>query len=73
MFSKILVAVDHSQGSKQVFEKALSIAKADGANLFLLHVLSIERGSSPMSGYLVQHKNRCIHDAPRIMRPALSY
>lgn len=29
MINKILVAIDHSAGSKQVFEKALSIAKAD--------------------------------------------
>ncbi|MEL6580887.1 MAG: universal stress protein [Cyanobacteria bacterium J06621_12] len=71
MISKILVAIDHSAGSKQVFEKALSIAKADGANLILLHVLSMDEGGSPsMSRYLVQHKNRCIHVDPRIMRQA---
>ena len=71
MFNKILVAIDHSECSKQVFEKALSIAKADGASLILLHVLSVEEGGSPpMSRYLVQHKNRCIHVDPRIMRLA---
>ncbi len=71
MFNKILVAIDHSAASKQVFEKALSVAKADGANLLLLHVLSIEEGGSPpMSRYLVQHKNSCIHVDPRIMRLA---
>ncbi|MEL7419064.1 MAG: universal stress protein, partial [Cyanobacteria bacterium J06555_3] len=42
MFSKILVAIDHSASSKRAFEKALSIAKADGANLILLHVLSMD-------------------------------
>ena len=71
MFDKILVAIDHSPSSKQVFEKALSIAKADDANLILLHVLSIEESGSPlMSRYLVQHKERCIHVDPRIMRLA---
>jgi nucleotide-binding universal stress UspA family protein len=71
MFNKILVAIDRSQSSKQVFEKALSVAKADGANLILLHVLSIEEGGSPpMSRYLVQHKNSCIHVDPKIMRLA---
>jgi len=71
MFSKILVAIDHSASSKQVFEKALSIAKADGANLILLHVLSMDEGGSPsMSRYLLQHKNRCIHLDPHIMRLA---
>lgn len=71
MFNKILVAIDHSAGSKQVFDKALFIAKADGANLLLLHVLSVEEGGSPpMSRYLIQHKNRCIHVDPRIMRLA---
>ncbi|MEM7761992.1 MAG: universal stress protein [Cyanobacteria bacterium P01_A01_bin.40] len=71
MFNKILVAIDHSAGSKQVFDQALSIAKADGASLILLHVLSVEeKGSPPMSRYLVQHKNRCIHVNPSIMRLA---
>ena len=71
MFNKILVAIDHSAASKQVFEKALSIAKADNANLILLHVLSVEEGGSPpMSRYLIQHKERCIHVDPRIMELA---
>ena len=71
MFNNILAAIDHSIGSKQVFNKALSVAKADGANLILLHVLSVEESTSPfMSSYLVQHKNRCIHVDPRIMRQA---
>lgn len=71
MFNKILAAIDHSIGSKQVFNEALSVAKADGANLILLHVLSVEEPTSPfMSSYLVQHKNRCIHVDSRIMRQA---
>ena len=71
MFNKMLVAIDHSAGSKQVFENALSIAQADGANSILLHVLSVEEGGRPlMSGYLVQHKEHCIHVEPGIMRLA---
>ncbi|MCC0177773.1 universal stress protein [Waterburya agarophytonicola K14] len=71
MFQKILVAVDHEPGSKQVFNQALSLAKADGGNLILLHVVSVEEENSPfMSPYLVYHKNRCIHVDPRIMRQA---
>ena len=71
MFNKILVAIDHSAASKQVFEKALSVAKADGTNLILLHVLSVEELTSPfVSSYLVQHKERCIHVDPRIIRQA---
>lgn len=71
MFQKILVAVDRQPGSKQVFDKALSLAKANGANLILLHILSVEESDSPfMSPRLVQHKDRCIHVAPNIMRQA---
>ena len=70
MFNKILVAIDHSAASKQVFEKALSIARADNANLILLHVLSVEKDSPTKSRYLIQHKDRCIHVNPRIMRLA---
>ena len=71
MFKKILAAIDHSPASKLVFEQALSRAKADGADLFLLHVLSMaEAGSPEMSPYLLQHKDRCIHVNPRIMRQA---
>jgi nucleotide-binding universal stress UspA family protein len=68
MFSKILVAIDHSAVSKQVFDEALSLARINQANLILLHVLSVEESTSPfMSSYLVQHKDRCIHVDPRIM------
>ena len=71
MFNKILVAIDRSASSKPVFEKALSIAKADGANLILLHILSVEEGESPlMSRYLIQHKDRCIHVNTNIMHLA---
>ena len=40
MFNKILVAIDNSQMSPQVFDEAVSLAKATDANLMLLHVLS---------------------------------
>ena len=71
MFNKILVAIDRSAASKEVFNKALSLAKADTGCLILLHVLSVEESDSPfMSSYLMQHKNRCIHVDPQIMRQA---
>ncbi|MGL4621723.1 MAG: universal stress protein, partial [Chroococcidiopsis sp.] len=47
MFQKILVAVDTSKSSKQVFDTALSLAKANNANLMLLHVVSEEELGSP--------------------------
>jgi nucleotide-binding universal stress UspA family protein len=42
MFKKILTAIDGSEMSHDVFKTALDIAKADKANLLLLHVLSFE-------------------------------
>lgn len=47
MFQTILVAVDTSKISKQVFDTALSLAKASNANLMLLHVVSEEELGSP--------------------------
>jgi nucleotide-binding universal stress UspA family protein len=71
MFSKVLVAIDRSAGSKQVFERALSLAKAGSKSLILLHVLSIEEPGSPaMFPYLIQQKKHCIHVDPKIMRQA---
>jgi nucleotide-binding universal stress UspA family protein len=40
MFKKILVAIDRSAMGKFVFTNACNLAKAMGANLMLLHVLS---------------------------------
>ena len=40
MYDSVIVALDLSNASKSVFTKALSLAKADGASLILLHVLS---------------------------------
>ncbi|KYC41048.1 universal stress protein [Scytonema hofmannii PCC 7110] len=47
MFHKILVALDTSTSGKSVFEEALALAKALGANLTLLHVLSQQEEGSP--------------------------
>jgi nucleotide-binding universal stress UspA family protein len=46
MFKKILVAIDGSELSHDVFKTGLDIAKADTANLVLLHVLSFEEQNS---------------------------
>lgn len=47
MFRKILVAMDTSSMSNSVFDEALTLAKAMGASLMLLHVLSPEENNSP--------------------------
>lgn len=47
MFNKILVAIDTSETSDRVFQRSLIIAKATGAHLMLLHVLSSEEQGSP--------------------------
>ncbi len=47
MFHKILVAIDHSEMSHDVFKTALDIAKADHAVLVLLHVLSFDERDNP--------------------------
>jgi nucleotide-binding universal stress UspA family protein len=53
MFHKILVALDTSKVSKSVFDEALALAKANNANLMLLHVLCPnEEGCPDISGLL---------------------
>ncbi len=47
MFHKILVAIDSSPDSAQVFKEALTSAKQNGAHLMLLHVLSPEDEGYP--------------------------
>ncbi len=47
MFNKILVAIDTSETSDRVFDRAMVLAKATGAHLMLLHVLSSEEQGSP--------------------------
>ncbi|OKH27163.1 universal stress protein [Chroogloeocystis siderophila] len=51
MHQRILVAINHSAGSEQVFEEALELAKDTGAKLMLLHVLSSDAvgGFAPFS------------------------
>ena len=40
MFHKLLVAIDTSDMSQHIFDKAVSLAKTSNANLMLLHVLN---------------------------------
>jgi nucleotide-binding universal stress UspA family protein len=47
MFEKILVAIDSSNMSNIVFERALHLANKEEASLMLLHVLSGEDENSP--------------------------
>lgn len=51
MFHKILVALDDSNSSQQVFAEAVALAKATNASLMLLHVLSPFEGEYPGSIY----------------------
>lgn len=46
MYQKVLVAMD-TASNQQVFDAAVSLAKANNANLMLLHVLSEEEVGSP--------------------------
>jgi nucleotide-binding universal stress UspA family protein len=49
MFKKILVAIDSSDSSHDVFKTALDIAKNDRASLLLLHIISFEeQGNLPI-------------------------
>ncbi|MGB3641014.1 MAG: universal stress protein [Rivularia sp. (in: cyanobacteria)] len=41
MFTKILVSIDDSDMTQYVVDKAISLAKATGATLMFLHVISI--------------------------------
>ncbi|MES1022927.1 universal stress protein [Gloeocapsa sp. BRSZ] len=47
MYTRILVALDRSPMSEQVFQQAIDIAKATNANIMLLHVLSPDEEGSP--------------------------
>ncbi len=47
MYTKILAAFDNSPRGNQVFEAALTLAKANQAALMLLHVLSRDSDDSP--------------------------
>jgi nucleotide-binding universal stress UspA family protein len=48
LFKKILVAVDRSVTSQEVFHRALSLAKQNQASLMLVHVLSGDEENSPL-------------------------
>ncbi|MDJ0701966.1 MAG: universal stress protein [Leptolyngbyaceae cyanobacterium MO_188.B28] len=52
MLQKILVALDDSAIGEQVFNEALCLAKATGARLMLLHVLSMDEKGSPDTAFL---------------------
>lgn len=52
MFHKILAAIDMSKAGRRVFEEALNLAKANGASLMLLHVLSPDEEGCPDIGQL---------------------
>lgn len=47
MLQRILVAVDNSTMGQKVFEEALALASATGANMMILHVLDPEERGSP--------------------------
>jgi nucleotide-binding universal stress UspA family protein len=49
MFHKILVAVDRSENGEKVLDVAIALAKALGASLMLLHVLSSEENGYPVA------------------------
>ena len=40
MFHKILVAIDHSDSTPMIFNQAVALAKADQAELMILHVFA---------------------------------
>lgn len=48
MISKILATIDSSQTNQSVFDTAVSLAKATGASLMLLHILSETDPDYPM-------------------------
>ena len=52
MFQRILVAIDPSPISDRAFDSALSLAKATGASLAILHVLDIFDPDSPRQSLL---------------------
>jgi nucleotide-binding universal stress UspA family protein len=49
MINKILIAVDRSQNNQFVFNTAVSLAKTTGADLMLLHILSVKEEDHPLT------------------------
>ena len=41
MFQKILVAIDDSESSHTIFDRALTLAKTNQSELMLIHVLTL--------------------------------
>ena len=70
MFNKILVAIDRSPANQEVFNEALSLAKATKANLILLHVLSGEEKDSPIMSLYPTVGDHYLHLDPQIGRMA---
>ena len=66
MFDKILVAIDRSTANKEVFNEALSFAKANQARLILLHVLSGEEEGSPIMSLYPTVGDHYLHLNPKI-------
>jgi nucleotide-binding universal stress UspA family protein len=52
MFEKILVAITASESNLYVFDHALTLAKATGAHLGLIHVTDPDETNEEMPGYL---------------------
>lgn len=52
MFHKILVAIDDSESSQTIFEQAVALAKANQAELMLLHVLEPYDQTYPGDPYI---------------------
>ncbi|OLP16698.1 hypothetical protein BST81_19870 [Leptolyngbya sp. 'hensonii'] len=53
MFEKILVAVDQSQSNQQVFDAALTMAKALNSQLMVFHVLTADEEGCPQVPLMV--------------------
>lgn len=70
MFDKILAAIDRSTVKQEVFEEALSLAKANQARLILLHVLSGEESGSPIMSVYPIAGDHYLHLDPQIGRMA---
>lgn len=68
MFHKILVALDYSNVSREVLDTATALAKASGASLTLLHVLS---SSEPDYPDLTAFVKAFCHLDPKIRNDAL--
>jgi nucleotide-binding universal stress UspA family protein len=52
MFDKILVALDHSIASEQTFDEALNLAQSTQAQLMLVHVLTPQEETYPISNLM---------------------